>query len=236
MSRCCGSCGGNSCAFGAACDVPAARHIWSLLTSCGVTGKSMRCVSRSQQGGSQGQLKRSNRGGKSAHGQPFVHPLWSGFTPAKHSTLSVLAADDSNMQLSRLVHPSWSGPAPCMPNISESKLNSLLGAYHTKQSPFPNCSGPVARIPMLINLTSVVLSFTSCLQARLGLQKDGLPLYRHMLPPLVPGLAFVGCEASSYNTLLTSGLQAEWLAAVLVGQVAMPEQAAMQEDVQRMMT
>jgi hypothetical protein len=71
-------------------------------------------------------------------------------------------------------------------------------------------------------------------QARLGLQKDGLPLFRHMLPPQLPGLAFVGCEASSFNVPLTAGLQAEWLAAVLAGQVALPSMEEMQDDVRRM--
>ncbi|KAF6256154.1 hypothetical protein COO60DRAFT_1640917 [Scenedesmus sp. NREL 46B-D3] len=72
------------------------------------------------------------------------------------------------------------------------------------------------------------------LRARLGLQKDGLPLFRHMLPPQLPGLAFVGCEAGSFNTPLTAGLQAEWLAAVVAGQVELPSQQAMQEDVRKM--
>ncbi|KAF6250428.1 hypothetical protein COO60DRAFT_1705923 [Scenedesmus sp. NREL 46B-D3] len=72
------------------------------------------------------------------------------------------------------------------------------------------------------------------LRARLGLQKDGLPLFRHMLPPQLPGLAFVGCEAGSFNTPLTAGLQAEWLAAVVARQVALPSQQAMQEDVRKM--
>ncbi|WIA43866.1 hypothetical protein OEZ86_010280 [Tetradesmus obliquus] len=72
------------------------------------------------------------------------------------------------------------------------------------------------------------------LRARLGLQKDGLPLFRHMLPPALPGLAFVGCEAASFNIPLTAGLQAEWLAGVLAGAVGLPPAADMQDDVRRM--
>jgi hypothetical protein len=68
----------------------------------------------------------------------------------------------------------------------------------------------------------------------LGLQKDGLPLFRHMLPPQIPNLAFVGCEASSFNLPLTAGLQAEWLAAVVAGSVALPKEADMQDDVRKM--
>ena len=44
-------------------------------------------------------------------------------------------------------------------------------------------------------------------QAKLGVAKDGLPLFRNILPPLLPRLGFVGSEVSSYNNVLTSGLQ-----------------------------
>jgi hypothetical protein len=57
------------------------------------------------------------------------------------------------------------------------------------------------------------------LKSRLGLQKDGLWLYRQVLAPLVPGLAFIGAEASTFNNVLTSGLQAEWLARLLSGRL-----------------
>jgi len=73
--------------------------------------------------------------------------------------------------------------------------------------------------------------------ARLGPQKDGLWLYRHVLAPLVPGLAFVGAEASTFNNVLTSGLQAEWLAAALCGALVARRAplgvGQMQEDVRR---
>ncbi|KAG2449954.1 hypothetical protein HYH02_000058 [Chlamydomonas schloesseri] len=73
--------------------------------------------------------------------------------------------------------------------------------------------------------------FDGEMRARLGLQKDGLYLYRNCLPPGVPQLAFVGSEVSTYSNIVTSGLQALWLAHVLAGRVALPPAAAMEQDV-----
>jgi dimethylaniline monooxygenase (N-oxide forming) len=72
-----------------------------------------------------------------------------------------------------------------------------------------------------------------CLQDLLGMQKDGLYLYRSVLPPRLTSLAFVGSEVATYNSMLTAGLQAEWLAAVWAGQVTLPTMSAMQKDVRK---
>ncbi|KAG2428120.1 hypothetical protein HXX76_011801 [Chlamydomonas incerta] len=61
---------------------------------------------------------------------------------------------------------------------------------------------------------------------------DGdLVLYRGMVHPDVPGLAFVGLEAHASSSLLLLELQAQWLAAHLAGQLALPPAAAMHADV-----
>jgi dimethylaniline monooxygenase (N-oxide forming) len=46
---------------------------------------------------------------------------------------------------------------------------------------------------------------------RLNVQKDGLYLYRHILPPSVPGLAFIGSECATIFNCTNSGLQARLL-------------------------
>ena len=79
-----------------------------------------------------------------------------------------------------------------------------------------------------------VVSSLCALQKCLGLQKDGLYLYRNVLPPKVPGLAFVGSEVSTFNNVLTSGLQAEWLARVLHGDVVLPPMEALVADVRNL--
>ncbi|KAG2454212.1 hypothetical protein HYH02_001246 [Chlamydomonas schloesseri] len=65
-----------------------------------------------------------------------------------------------------------------------------------------------------------------------GAGGDGdLTLYRGMVHPDVPGLAFVGLEAHAGSGLLLLELQAQWLAAHLAGQLALPSAAAMRADV-----
>merc|ERR1712187_626857 len=46
------------------------------------------------------------------------------------------------------------------------------------------------------------------LRERLNRQSDGLYLYRNMFPMSVPDLCFVGSEVSTFNNILTQGLQA----------------------------
>ncbi|KAG1673662.1 hypothetical protein FOA52_013327 [Chlamydomonas sp. UWO 241] len=68
-------------------------------------------------------------------------------------------------------------------------------------------------------------------KAKLGLYKDGLYLYRHLLSPGVPNLCFLGSEVSTFNSVLTHGLQALWLTNLLTGALKLPTRAEMQADV-----
>eukprot|EP00884_Botryococcus_braunii_P019302 jgi/Botrbrau1/6055/Bobra.0042s0035.1 len=70
------------------------------------------------------------------------------------------------------------------------------------------------------------------IQHRLQVQEDGLYLYRHMIPPLVPGLAFISCEVYTFNSSATSGLQAEWIARAVAGTMKLPRTEEQQQDVE----
>jgi len=70
-------------------------------------------------------------------------------------------------------------------------------------------------------------------RAALPLARDGLYLYRNMLAPRVPDLAFVGAEVSTFNNILTHGLQARWLARVLAGELALPSASRMEAAIER---
>merc|ERR1719401_1545352 len=67
----------------------------------------------------------------------------------------------------------------------------------------------------------------SSLRQQLNREQDGLYLYRNMFPTQVPDLCFVGSEVSTFNNILTQGLQALWLRHVLTGHVALPSVEAM---------
>ena len=71
--------------------------------------------------------------------------------------------------------------------------------------------------------------------AALGAADDGLYLYRHTLPAAAGAaardLAFVGAEVASISNIATSALQAEWLARLLAGKLALPARARMADAV-----
>jgi dimethylaniline monooxygenase (N-oxide forming) len=58
--------------------------------------------------------------------------------------------------------------------------------------------------------------------AKLEMEKDGLWLYRNILAPKLPGVAFVGAEVSTFNNILTQALQSKWLAELLSGKIGLP--------------
>jgi len=70
-----------------------------------------------------------------------------------------------------------------------------------------------------------------CLRRQLNREQDGLYLYRNMFPTTVRDLCFVGSEVSTFNNILTQGLQALWLGKVLCGQTQLPPAHAMAKDI-----
>jgi len=59
-------------------------------------------------------------------------------------------------------------------------------------------------------------------QPLLDLERDGLWLYRNMIPARLRDVAFIGCEVSTFNNVLTHGLQALWLQRLLTGELQLP--------------
>lgn len=68
-------------------------------------------------------------------------------------------------------------------------------------------------------------------RAALDVEDDGLWLFRHVLPPAVANLAFVGSEHHTFQNIVSSGVQGEWLARVLAGHIALPSREEQELDV-----
>ena len=62
-------------------------------------------------------------------------------------------------------------------------------------------------------------------------EEDGLYLYRQMIHPDVPHLAFVGSNATTYINILTHNLQARWLVELLNGHHSLPGRSEMWSEI-----
>merc|ERR1711988_1401261 len=94
--------------------------------------------------------------------------------------------------------------------------------------------GSEKEVDMVVFGTGFMKSYAylePALRERLNRQSDGLYLYRNMFPTLVLDLCFVGSEVSTFNNILTQGLQALWLRRVLTGHVALPSLEAMEKTI-----
>lgn len=73
--------------------------------------------------------------------------------------------------------------------------------------------------------------FDSATSQYLEADRSGAALYRQMISPSIPNLAFVGAEVSTHNNILTSALQAAWLVHMLVKQPGLPSTEEMLKDI-----
>merc|ERR1712060_75643 len=76
--------------------------------------------------------------------------------------------------------------------------------------------------------------FDRLVQNKLRIEDDGIFMHRNIIPPGVSNLAFVGSEVSTFNNILTHGLQAEWLARVLDGKIELPYRPRMLARIEKM--
>ena len=76
--------------------------------------------------------------------------------------------------------------------------------------------------------------FSEDVRSKLGVEDDGLYLWRHTLPPQIPGLAFVGSELATISNISTYGLQSAWLGKVWSGEIQLPSTEAMEAEIKQM--
>jgi cation diffusion facilitator CzcD-associated flavoprotein CzcO len=64
-------------------------------------------------------------------------------------------------------------------------------------------------------------------------EEDGFYLYRHMIHPDLPNLAFIG-RVSTFLSVATYAIQARWLAELIAGRVALPSRDEMLVEIAQM--
>ena len=74
--------------------------------------------------------------------------------------------------------------------------------------------------------------FPKDVQEKLNIDKDGLYLYRNILSPHVPIVAFVGSELAVISNITTYGLQSEWVMRLLTGKLTKPSNETMLQAIQ----
>lgn len=75
--------------------------------------------------------------------------------------------------------------------------------------------------------------FDKVIQEKLAIQKDVLYLYRNIIPPHVPDVAFIGSEVSTFNNILTHAMQSKWLSKLLKGEMKLPAPGAMDKVIEK---
>lgn len=72
------------------------------------------------------------------------------------------------------------------------------------------------------------------IRRRIGFEEDGYYLYRQIVHPDVPNLAFIGSNAATYINILTHNLQARWLTELLRGTHQLPERSVLCAEIEAM--
>jgi hypothetical protein len=72
------------------------------------------------------------------------------------------------------------------------------------------------------------------IRRRIGFEEDGYYLYRQIVHPDVPNLAFIGSNAATYINILTHNLQARWLTELLRGTHQLPDRNVLFAEIEAM--
>jgi dimethylaniline monooxygenase (N-oxide forming) len=97
------------------------------------------------------------------------------------------------------------------------EVTQLYSTKHARLS-----TGDIVPVDVIVMGTGWKLDYSFLDQetvlSKLDFTYDGLWLYRNILPPNIPGIAFIGSNAHTFMNIFTSYVQAHWLVGLLSGQ------------------
>jgi dimethylaniline monooxygenase (N-oxide forming) len=121
--------------------------------------------------------------------------------------------------------------------LKQGKVKGILGAIREfKEKSVVLQDGTELEADMVIYGTGFKKNYDfieRLVQEQFQIERDGLWLYRNILPVGVPNMAFIGCEVSTFNNILTHGLQAKWLAQLLSGEMDKPAKGTMMKTIEK---
>lgn len=91
--------------------------------------------------------------------------------------------------------------------------------------------GTDAPVDAIIYATGYQTTFPFLDKSLFEVRDGDVSLYRRMLAPTLPGLYFVGLVQPIGPTIPLVEIQARWLASVLAGETALPDQGMMQREI-----
>jgi dimethylaniline monooxygenase (N-oxide forming) len=99
------------------------------------------------------------------------------------------------------------------------QVTQLYASKHAQLS-----SGDIVPVDVVVLGTGWKVDYSffnaDSVQSKLQIEHDGLWLYRNILPPDLPGLAFIGANTETFMNIYTSYIQAYWLVHLMTGQRA----------------
>lgn len=148
-----------------------------------------------------------SQGDQRRYGVPRpAHPIWR-----EHATIS-----------QELLPAIGHGRVAIKPDIRELRGHEVAFA-----------DGTVERYDAIVYATGYRTSFPFLAPDVFAVRDGEAPLYRRMLPPDRPGLAFAGLVQPIGPTIPLVEIQARWLAALFSGALRLPDAAAMRREIAR---
>jgi glycine/D-amino acid oxidase-like deaminating enzyme len=151
--------------------------------------------------------------------------------------LLLAVGDQARYGLPRPRHPMWKEHATLsqelLPYIGHGWIRVKPDVRELQGERIAFVDGSTEPFDAIIYATGYKTTFPFLRPEIFGVRDNQVALYRRTLPPDRPGLFFVGLLQPIGATIPLVEIQARWLAAVLAGDVRLPERAAMEAEIAR---
>ncbi|WP_374446319.1 flavin-containing monooxygenase [Stella sp.] len=145
--------------------------------------------------------------------------------------------DQRRYGVPRPAHPIWREHATIsqelLPAIGHGRLAIKPDIRELRGHEVAFADGTVERYDAIVYATGYRTSFPFLTPDVFAVRDGEAPLYRRMLPPDRPGLAFAGLVQPIGPTIPLVEIQARWLAALFSGALRLPDAAAMRREIAR---